>query len=145
MKPEDKVPSFELCEKLWNLGVTKGFETERVWANAEYRKTGFEEMMLFQTSMYSLFSGLPKEDVVRSQISSSYQIIPAPDLSEMGELLPDRLPCTDGGDPIFLMYNRQRTKKKKHRLHYWLNNPEVTADTEPNARAEMLIALRENE
>ncbi len=62
--------------------------TRDVWANAEYRTTGFNgEGELFVSSMYRLFSGLEKEDVVRGQQHSSYEVIAAYSVTELTDIL----------------------------------------------------------
>lgn len=137
MKPEDKVPSVDLCQELWKLGITKGIETERIWFKHEggsyYYPNDINWILTTEeaTNITTLRSGTKWR-------VNNVQIIPAPDLSELGELLPN------GSDSTIL---------NKEKNHYLASCPENSkhivprrtflADTEANVRAEMLIALKQ--
>ena len=144
MRPEDKVPSLELCKRLWTLGITKDIETERVWIKPSHNKDHIFDSLNWivkERSFVELFEDL---------IGPNAEIVPSPDLSELGELLPYRL-------KVNVIAEQQRTyylySQKEHdgwNCFYAMNNGQTRlwirdAPTEPNARAEMLIALRENE
>lgn len=110
MKPEDKIPSLELCRKLWESGITKDIETERVWFRSENSKR------------YSL------EDCCPYQSNGIY-IFPAPDLAEMGELLPE--------------YFTTGKTETEYYCDVCFKIPAQFANTEANARAKILIRLKE--
>ncbi len=133
MKPEDKVTSRKRCQKLFELEITKGIETERVWAQ-ELDKT----WNVYSKHDYLAAKKLFKQNNLLGRVYFNWVYIPAPDLSELGELLPN------GSDSTIL---------NKEKNHYLASCPENSkhivprrtflADTEANARANMLIALKQ--
>lgn len=107
MDPEQKVPSVNICKRLLELGITKYGSTENVW---RYKNN--------------------KWVVEKSIIKHPSQKIPAPDTSELGELLPRG-------------YGSGKCLRVKD---CWCGSPEgkyLTSNTEPNARAYMCIILKE--
>lgn len=150
MKTKEKVPSLELCKKLWELGVTKDIKTERSWVNGRLElnpgdryptPVKLDEYQLIDDKAVSVF----KESSYTK--SKNISIFPAPDLSETGQLLPPDFRSGknnfDGNDK-FCAY---LLDDDEYGVSGDSASPEqfmTLADTEPNARAKMLIALEEN-
>ena len=66
-----KVPSVELCQKLWENGITKKLKTDRGW-----QIVNFSNIIL-----------IPVKSLDIRSIGTHW--IPAPDISEIRELLPN--------------------------------------------------------
>lgn len=123
VNPKDKVPSFELCEKLWDSGITKDIETERMWFRIFDSKqnewlpadVGYRHNVLKGGKLYR----------------SGYLAFQAPDLSEIHRLL---------GNGFFSGMQSTHEYFCDHAIY---TIKRIWADTELNACAEMLIALRE--
>lgn len=113
MNSIDKVPSFELCKKLWDLGITRDINIERSWI-----MLGVDEYW----SVVRTCSWLNVKGVVLGK-----SFFPSPDLSELGELLPDEFMLGKKAGSFFAF------------LQFGFDFEE--SDTEPNARAKLLIAL----
>jgi hypothetical protein len=118
MNQEQKVPSLENCQRLFDLGITK--ETERVWVKHENNsvwtlenKDKFKSNKLYAKNRGRIWT---------------CTVIPAPDLSEMGELL------------AFARFEKG-TGENNYWQHFCCDN----ADSEPNARAINLIELKKLE
>lgn len=116
MKPEDKVPSLDLCQELWKLRITKNSESYFVWIK-------------FKLEGWVVATRLP----LHKHLDSMYgkEIFPAPDLSELGELLPHGY--------------RSGSEGYHNNIKFWgwcHQCEKMIAPTEPDARAEMLIAVK---
>jgi hypothetical protein len=77
MNISEKVPSLQLCKKLWELGITKGGKTGNMWYRV-YRR----EKPCWEVLNKNVFTNSNDPEFY------DYEEIPAPDLSELLELLP---------------------------------------------------------
>lgn len=144
MNPE--YVSLEMAKELKKV-IIEFPESGRVWANAEFRRVDIEtgEMNTFKIEIYSLFSGLDKDCIIRTQKFSSYNIFPAPSLSEILDELP--------GCAVFLVGDtwycgkviRAEGEQDWKGVGFYIYKGSLTEDTTaPDAAAKMLIKLKEN-
>ncbi len=133
MRQENKVPTLEQCKKLVELGVW--LEPEKYWA-VQYRALGID------ARRWVLRSISPYGRCCRHE-STGDEWLPAPDIAELGELLPDIL------DRYYLNYG-PILGEGEHRVTYHHMRKDhsallvVPGDTEAQARCAALIWLIEN-
>jgi len=121
-KPEKEVPSLELCRKLKELGYPQD-KTGYWWGYRAHLKDDEQYVLLFGNKI----------------LVGELDWWKAPTCRELGEWLPWYLP-----ELKFL-----NVERNEDGFHYYydeetFNGCYIIADTEPNARAEMLIWLVEN-
>jgi len=132
--PTKEVPNLELCRRLKELGFPQE-EGGWYWINGK---------LVFLTKGKKGYLVWDPENVNYYLVDEIENFLKAPTCRELGEWLPTEIEC-DG--KIFLY--RQTLKRKE--FPYWIwygyryeHLHSVEADTEPNARAKMLIWLAEN-
>jgi hypothetical protein len=89
MKPEDKVVSLEIAIELHKLKITEGIRTYWVYVRREDPNTnwfGEWELIRFEDVMEWLWNNVP--DFIDYRGGLIHQELKAPDLAELGELLP---------------------------------------------------------
>lgn len=138
--PEKEVPSLELCEKLKELGYPQdkyGFYWIKLEAQDKYDLSYWnkKEIRWSEKGDYILVGGCG----CCADIFDIVDKIKAPTVRELGEWLPCYLP-----ELKFLHIERNEDG-----FHYYYDEKTfdgayVIADTEANARAQMLIWLAEN-
>lgn len=123
MKLEDQVCSLELAMKLKALGVKQ--KSVFVW---EYYSDKCYAVK------YIPFAVVP-DNFNKNQIYSAFSV------AELGEFLPIEIPYTEDGQNDVSFFMSSKTLEGE----WWVNYTKgITAKTEANARALMLIHLIEN-
>lgn len=134
MKSEDKVPTLEQCKKLVELGVV--LETEKMWV---------ADTIVTKNPPY-LTNPEFKYDI-ESIPGRVYNYYPAPDVAELGELLPEIVK----NDPESYTMCQEYDYMTKQFGISWDNSMELLgnkihwAKTEAQARCAALIWLIEND
>lgn len=131
MKPEDKIPSREICKRLFELRITSALITDRAWVKRLIREDGAEFALNCDIKgkheFRLMLSYHSIDDLSRVEKDTYY---PDPDLSEMKSLLP----------------KGYGSGKSPTTNSFWCGAPNdkfLTSNTEPNAVGFMLIILRE--
>ncbi len=98
MEDEIKVPNLDLCIELFRLGITKNIQTERIWIRlakkpvtipVEFNDWQIRHRYDLRSKMSR--SGLQTLQKIGSSGLCDFPPIPAPNVSEMRELLPNGL------------------------------------------------------
>jgi len=127
---EKEVPSLELCKRLKELGFPQ--DDGGGWYWVEPIKYFYNKRIVFWNEKFERYYKENKDYIIR---------IKAPTCRELGEWLP-----TANEKQCFYTYKNSDgwTIWEDENGLYDKEGNYITADTEPNARAKMLIWLREN-
>jgi hypothetical protein len=152
MTPEEKVVSLPIAIELHKLKITEGMETGAVYAkcvmsSCDSDRIEWEYNEEYVLHDYGLEGTWILDDMEQDDTSQDFEILPAPDLAELGGLLPDGF---DSGrmsktEYVASCFEIQIPKDSRRFGKQLLKRKMFFADTEPNARAKTLIALRKEE
>ncbi len=137
--PKKEVPSLELCKQLKKLGFPQ--------AGGGWYWTKDEELTYFHPGIVTeRDGGIYIECSPSVCVCYNYLIFKAPTCRELGEWLPDII-IVKSDEPISYFIKYQKNKWRYRYIDKYgrmLNTEFIEADTEPNARAKMLIWLAKN-
>ena len=145
--PKKEVPNLELCKQLKELG----FPQEGMgwyWGSFEEPNDKYYLCFRYAENRLVLYGGLAgtNENCVWDAFNDPPVMIKAPTCRELGEWLPDII-IVKSDEPIsyFIKYQKNKWRYRYVDKHGRMLNTEfIEADTEPNARAKMLIWLAKN-